>query len=108
MYNNHNCEYNSNNSSSSTDATLSQHFSDIANKAGISTVVISWYPPGFSDDHGAPELADGLLPRLLDAAQKVGLTVAGEWSKMIQNSYNNQFFIFYGGLRCVCRSSSGV
>jgi len=59
--------------SSSDDSVISDHMYQIK-KAGIGVLVLSWYPPSTADEHGKP--VDRLLPKLLDAADKLNLKIA--------------------------------
>ena len=59
--------------SSADDNVISNHMEQIR-KAGIGVLVLSWYPPSTSDEHGKP--VDRLLPKLLDAADQQNLKIA--------------------------------
>jgi glycoprotein endo-alpha-1,2-mannosidase len=59
--------------SSADDNVISDHMYQIK-KAGIGVLILSWYPPHKADEHGRP--VDRLLPKLLDAADKLNLKVA--------------------------------
>ena len=59
--------------SSSDENVISDHMYQIK-KAGIGVLVLSWYPPNTADEQGQP--VDRLLPRLLDAADKLSLKIA--------------------------------
>ena len=59
--------------SSADDDVISNHMYQIR-QAGIGVLVLSWYPPSTSDEHGKP--VDRLLPKLLDAADKLNLKIA--------------------------------
>ena len=59
--------------SSADDDVISNHMLQIK-QAGVGVLVLSWYPPSTADEHGKP--VDRLLPKLLDAADKLDLKVA--------------------------------
>lgn len=52
---------------------LSRHMRQLR-MAGVGTIVVSWLPPGLSDDNGDP--LDPVWPPLLAAADDAGITVA--------------------------------
>ena len=59
--------------SSADDDVISDHMAQIK-QAGVGVLVLSWYPPSTADEHGKP--VDRLLPKLLDAADKLNIKIA--------------------------------
>jgi len=51
---------------------IDQHMKMIAN-SNIGVISLSWYPPGQADEHGPP--SDGIVPVLLEQAQKYGVKI---------------------------------
>jgi glycoprotein endo-alpha-1,2-mannosidase len=61
--------------SSSDPVTIERHAAQIR-ASEVSVVVLSWYPPGKSDAKGVPELADRVVPILLEIFLRHNLKLA--------------------------------
>ena len=46
----------------------------------VGVLVLSWYPPGVADNHGAP--TEDLVPAVMDAAHRHSIKVTGERTGM--------------------------